>query len=94
MTSVRQLSSPEEQVPPLTVMFGSSLPVCSTATERAQASPRCQGRLITFAAIDNVTRKLLQDRQRPVAVGFFFALGHSTIVTIVDSGRCGGRPNV
>ena len=36
-----------------------------------------------IAAIDNVTRKLLQDRQRPVAVGFFFALGHSTIVTIV-----------
>ncbi len=36
-----------------------------------------------IAAIDNVTRKLLQDGQRPVAVGFFFALGHSTIVTLV-----------
>ena len=41
-----------------------------------------------IAAIDNVTRKLLQDRQRPVAVGFFFALGHSTIVTIVAVAVC------
>lgn len=36
-----------------------------------------------IAAIDNVTRKLLQDGQRPVAVGFFFAIGHSAVVTIV-----------
>ena len=35
-----------------------------------------------IAAIDNVTRKLMQDRQRPVSVGFFFALGHSTVVTL------------
>ena len=35
-----------------------------------------------IAAIDNVTRKLMQDGQRPVAVGFWFALGHSTIVVI------------
>ena len=35
-----------------------------------------------IAAIDNVTRKLMQDGQRPVAVGFFFSLGHSTIVVI------------
>jgi nickel/cobalt transporter (NiCoT) family protein len=33
-----------------------------------------------ISAIDNVTRKLMQDKQRPVAVGFFFSLGHSTIV--------------
>jgi high-affinity nickel-transport protein len=33
-----------------------------------------------IAAIDNVTRKLMQQGQRPVAVGFFFSLGHSTIV--------------
>lgn len=33
-----------------------------------------------IAAIDNVTRKLMQDGQRPVAVGLFFALGHSTVV--------------
>lgn len=36
-----------------------------------------------IAAIDNVTRKLLQAGERPVAVGFFFAVGHSAVVTIV-----------
>jgi high-affinity nickel-transport protein len=35
-----------------------------------------------IAAIDNVTRKLIQDGKRPITVGFFFALGHSTIVLI------------
>jgi high-affinity nickel-transport protein len=33
-----------------------------------------------IAAIDNTTRKLMTDGQRPLSVGFFFALGHSTIV--------------
>jgi len=33
-----------------------------------------------IAAIDNVTRKLMQEGRRPLAVGFFFSLGHSTIV--------------
>jgi high-affinity nickel-transport protein len=33
-----------------------------------------------IAAIDNVTRKLMQQGQRPVGVGFFFSLGHSSIV--------------
>jgi nickel/cobalt transporter (NiCoT) family protein len=37
-----------------------------------------------IAAIDNVTRKLLQDGRKPVTVGFFFALGHSTIVLIAS----------
>jgi nickel/cobalt transporter (NiCoT) family protein len=32
------------------------------------------------AAIDNITRKLMQEGRRPVAVGFFFSLGHATIV--------------
>jgi len=35
-----------------------------------------------IAAIDNVTRKLMQDGKRPIGVGFFFALGHSTVVII------------
>jgi high-affinity nickel-transport protein len=35
-----------------------------------------------IAAIDNVTRKLMQQNKRPVAVGFMFSLGHSTIVVI------------
>ena len=38
-----------------------------------------------IAAIDNVTRKLMQDGQRPVSVGFFFALGHSAVVLIVTA---------
>jgi high-affinity nickel-transport protein len=33
-----------------------------------------------IAAIDNTTRKLMEDGQRPMGVGFFFSLGHSTIV--------------
>jgi nickel/cobalt transporter (NiCoT) family protein len=33
-----------------------------------------------IAAIDNTTRKLMGEGQRPLGVGFFFSLGHSTIV--------------
>lgn len=36
-----------------------------------------------IAAIDNSVRKLLQDNRRPArAVGFFFSLGHSTVVIL------------
>lgn len=35
-----------------------------------------------IAAIDNVTRKMMQAGVRPVAVGFMFSLGHSTIVLV------------
>ena len=38
-----------------------------------------------IAVIDNVTRKLMQENKRPVAVGFFFALGHSTIVVAMSA---------
>lgn len=33
-----------------------------------------------IAAIDNVTRKLMQEGKRPIGAGLFFSLGHSTIV--------------
>ena len=33
-----------------------------------------------IAAIDNTTRKLIQDGERPLSVGFWFSLGHSSIV--------------
>src|ERR1700730_19253764 len=33
-----------------------------------------------IAAIDNTTRKLMNDGQRPLGVGFFFSLGHSSVV--------------
>jgi len=36
-----------------------------------------------ISAIDNVTRKLMQEKKRPVAVGFFFSLGHSTVVVVM-----------
>jgi len=36
-----------------------------------------------IAAIDNSTRKLMQQGERPVGVGFFFSLGHSTIVVLL-----------
>ena len=39
-----------------------------------------------IAAIDNVTRKLMQEGKRPVAVGFMFSLGHSTIVLLGSVG--------
>jgi hypothetical protein len=42
-----------------------------------------------IAAIDNVTRKLMQSGKRPVAVGFFFALGHSAVVTAVAAAVAG-----
>jgi nickel/cobalt transporter (NiCoT) family protein len=35
-----------------------------------------------IAAIDNVTRKLMHTGTRPVASGFFFSLGHSTVVVL------------
>lgn len=37
-----------------------------------------------IAAIDNTTRKLMQDGKKPVGVGFFFSLGHSTIVILLS----------
>ncbi|HLQ62527.1 MAG TPA: HoxN/HupN/NixA family nickel/cobalt transporter [Candidatus Acidoferrales bacterium] len=36
-----------------------------------------------ISAIDNTTRKLLQQGRRPVGVGFFFSLGHSTVVFLI-----------
>jgi high-affinity nickel-transport protein len=37
-----------------------------------------------IAAIDNVVRKLMQDGKSPYSVGFFFSLGHSTIVVLAS----------
>ena len=37
-----------------------------------------------IAAIDNVTRKLMQDGQRPATVGFWFAIGHSGVILIAS----------
>jgi nickel/cobalt transporter (NiCoT) family protein len=37
-----------------------------------------------IAAIDNVTRKLMQRGERPVSVGLYFSLGHSTVVVLAS----------
>lgn len=51
-----------------------------------------------IAAIDNTTRKLRHDHdRRPVGVGFFFSLGHSTVVlalTIVGALVTHAVPNI
>ena len=39
-----------------------------------------------IAAIDNATRKLMQEGKRPVGVGLFFAMGHSTVVILAAAG--------
>src|SRR4051812_5538255 len=39
-----------------------------------------------IAAIDNVTRKLMQEGKKPLTVGLFFSLGHSTVVVLASVG--------
>jgi nickel/cobalt transporter (NiCoT) family protein len=36
-----------------------------------------------ISAIDNTTRKLMAEGERPMGVGFFFSLGHSTVVFVL-----------
>jgi high-affinity nickel-transport protein len=36
-----------------------------------------------ITAIDNTTRKLMAEGKRPMSVGFFFSLGHSTVVFVL-----------
>src|SRR6202161_2831865 len=39
-----------------------------------------------IAAIDNVTRKLMQEGKRPVSVGLFFSMGHASVVCALSVG--------
>jgi nickel/cobalt transporter (NiCoT) family protein len=39
-----------------------------------------------IAAIDNVTRKLIQEGKQPISAGLYFSLGHSTVVVIATIG--------
>jgi len=39
-----------------------------------------------IAAIDNTTRKLMSEGKRPLRVGYWFSLGHSTVVVAVGLG--------
>ncbi len=38
-----------------------------------------------IAAIDNVVRKLMQEGRKPISAGFFFSLGHSTVVVLASA---------
>ena len=39
-----------------------------------------------IAAIDNTTRKLMHEGKRPLSIGYWFSLGHSTIVVAIGIG--------
>src|SRR3954453_1926409 len=47
-----------------------------------------------IAAIDNTTRKFLGEGKRSLGVGFFFSLGHSTIVFALPAGLAVGAKTV
>src|SRR2546421_6872676 len=47
-----------------------------------------------IAAIDNTTRTFLAQGKRPLGVGFFFSLGHSTIVFALTAGLAGAARTV
>eukprot|EP01102_Stenamoeba_stenopodia_P001540 TRINITY_DN11348_c0_g1_i1.p1 TRINITY_DN11348_c0_g1~~TRINITY_DN11348_c0_g1_i1.p1 ORF type:complete len:425 (+),score=60.03 TRINITY_DN11348_c0_g1_i1:270-1544(+) len=47
-----------------------------------------------IAAIDNVVRKLVQEGKQPVTVGFFFSLGHSTVVFLLSCGVAFAAPAI
>jgi nickel/cobalt transporter (NiCoT) family protein len=47
-----------------------------------------------IAAIDNTTRKFLQDGRKPLGVGFFFSLGHSSVVLALAGGLAAATTTV
>jgi len=47
-----------------------------------------------IAAIDNTTRKFLQEERRPLGVGFFFSLGHSSVVLALTASLAFGAASV
>ncbi len=59
------------------VLFGSALLAYTFGLRHAVDADH-------IAAIDNSTRKLMQQGQRPVAVGFFFSIGHSLVVLLLS----------
>jgi len=61
------------------VLFGTSLLAYTFGLRHAVDADH-------IAAIDNVTRKLMQEAKRPVTTGLFFSLGHSTVVVLASLG--------
>lgn len=64
------------------VVFGNRPLLMSTALLAYTLGVRHAVDADHIAAIDNVTRKLMQEGKRPISVGFFFATGHSAVVAL------------
>lgn len=60
------------------VLFGTALLAYSFGLRHAVDADH-------IAAIDNVTRKLMQQGQRPVGVGLYFSLGHAAVVVLLSA---------
>jgi high-affinity nickel-transport protein len=67
-------------------MFGGNAALMGTAILAYTLGLRHAVDADHIAAIDNVTRKLVQDGQKPTGVGLFFSLGHSTVVILACAG--------
>lgn len=66
------------------IVFHNSLVLLGTAVAAYTFGLRHAVDADHISAIDNVTRKLMQENKKPVAVGFFFSPGHSTIVVALS----------
>jgi high-affinity nickel-transport protein len=67
-------------------MFGSNAALMGTAMLAYTLGLRHAVDADHIAAIDNVTRKLVGQGQKPTGVGLFFSLGHSTVVVLACAG--------
>jgi high-affinity nickel-transport protein len=68
------------------VMFGGNAALMGTAMLAYTLGLRHAVDADHIAAIDNVTRKLVAQGQKPTGVGLFFSLGHSTVVVLACAG--------
>ncbi|ARW10634.1 HoxN/HupN/NixA family nickel/cobalt transporter [Acetobacter ascendens] len=64
--------------------FHSSPALLSTASVAYSLGLRHAVDADHIAAIDNITRKLMQEGKQPLSVGLFFSLGHSSVVVIAS----------
>ncbi len=64
------------------MLFGGNPVLVGTATLAYVLGLRHAVDADHIAAIDNVTRRLVQQGEKPITVGFYFSLGHSTVVAL------------
>lgn len=69
---------------PVSAIAGASALTSTSVAIRSFASDLVRPLTPAFAAIDNVTRKLMQSGQRPLTVGLYFSLGYSTVVFLAS----------